>query len=140
VTAPGPQPAPVSPGLECTVCASGVTSPHGAGAVTPGQADDEFGDNVAAARKLEFDNWFGGQGYDDDGRFDSEEMEFAFESGMIAQAALAAQGPHAADEAENIGCLIAALRDIRDANPDAPAGGFAIERARIALKLAGLDT
>jgi hypothetical protein len=36
VTAPE-QPAPVSPDLECTVCASGVTSPHGAGAATPEQ-------------------------------------------------------------------------------------------------------
>jgi hypothetical protein len=34
---PESPPAPVSPDLECTVCASGVTSPHGVPA-TPGQA------------------------------------------------------------------------------------------------------
>jgi hypothetical protein len=41
VTAPGPQPAPVSPDLECTVCQH-VSSPHGVPVsdATPGQAPD----------------------------------------------------------------------------------------------------
>jgi hypothetical protein len=55
---------------------------------TPGRADEAAElERESAARKLEFDNWFGSQGYDDEGRFDSDEMEFAFEAGREAAAA-----------------------------------------------------
>jgi hypothetical protein len=37
------------------------------------------------------------------------------------------------DGAATIACLTAALRDIRDANPDAPAGAYVRDRAALAL-------
>lgn len=59
-----------------------------AAAPTPGQAAS---DPIAEEAKREFDNWFGGEGYDDDGMFDADEMEFAFESGFRTVAERAAQ-------------------------------------------------
>lgn len=37
-----------------------------------------------AAEQLAFDNWFGSVGLDEEGRFDHDEMRFAFEAGMQA--------------------------------------------------------
>jgi len=73
------------PGSEASAAqAAGETGNAG----TPGQADEAAElERESAARKLEFDNWFGSQGYDDEGRFDSDEMEFAFEAGREAAAA-----------------------------------------------------
>jgi hypothetical protein len=48
-----------------------------------------------AALKLAFENWLASQGYDEDGMFGADEMEFAFGAG--AEAAIAAREPDAAD-------------------------------------------
>lgn len=44
-----------------------------------------------AALKLAFENWLGSQGYDEDGMFGADEMEFAFGAGAEAWRDLAAQ-------------------------------------------------
>jgi hypothetical protein len=44
-----------------------------------------------AALKLACENWFASQGYDEDGMFGADEMEFAFQAGAEAWRDLAAQ-------------------------------------------------
>ena len=65
-------------------------------------------DQRAEETKREFDGWFEAQGLDDQGRFDQDEMQFAFESGMQAERDLDAKqepkpAPELADGGEALG-------------------------------------
>lgn len=87
--------------------AAAIAAPRDEAGVTPGL-------------KLAFENWFGSQGYDEDGRFDMDEMEFAFEAGAEAerdQAAIAAQpqpGPGLGSERDQLREITGYHNDLLD--------------------------
>lgn len=98
--------------LECTVCASGVTSPHGVPA-TPGQAARDL---PAEGTAREFAGWAEAQGYPGDTGDRPEyaigDMAEAFAAGMQAARDLAAPEPHAAGE---LAAVLAESRRYRNA-------------------------